>query len=90
MPTISRRDRAFFGAAAKLAIFCLVSVVVTTMLAMIMGRLGAGGKTEYQAMFTTASQLSDGRLRDWPTMGSMTRLRSTGSATSFLSTMRMP
>jgi phospholipid/cholesterol/gamma-HCH transport system substrate-binding protein len=60
MATISRRDRAFFGAAAKLGIFCLVSVVVTTMLAMIMGRLGAGGKTEYQAMFTTASQLSDG------------------------------
>ena len=60
MATLSRRDRTFIAAAAKLTIFCLVSIVVTSGLAMIMGRLGAGGKTEYQAMFTTASQLSDG------------------------------
>lgn len=59
-PTVSRRDREFLGSATKLAVFCLVSVVVTTMLAMIMGRLGAQGKVEYSALFTTASQLSDG------------------------------
>lgn len=56
----SRRDREFYAASIKLGIFCLVSVLVTGMLAMIMGRLGSGGKTEYHAIFTTASELDDG------------------------------
>ncbi|HUQ00539.1 MAG TPA: MlaD family protein [Aeromicrobium sp.] len=54
------RDRAFFAAAIKLGIFCVVSVMVTALLAIIMGRLGAEGKTEYHALFTTASELADG------------------------------
>jgi phospholipid/cholesterol/gamma-HCH transport system substrate-binding protein len=56
----SARDRAFIAASIKLGIFCLVSVVVTGMLAIIMGRLGSEGKTEYHALFTTASELDDG------------------------------
>ncbi|MFL6089973.1 MAG: MCE family protein [Aeromicrobium sp.] len=56
----SQRDREFYSAAIKLGIFCVVSVVVTAMLAIIMGRLGAEGKTEYHALFTTASELEDG------------------------------
>lgn len=54
------RDREFYSALIKLGIFCAVSVVVTAMLAIIMGRLGAEGKTEYHALFTTASELADG------------------------------
>jgi phospholipid/cholesterol/gamma-HCH transport system substrate-binding protein len=57
---ITQRDREFYAAAIKLGIFCVVSVIVTGMLAMIMGRLGAEGKTEYHALFTTASELDDG------------------------------
>lgn len=56
----TKRDREFYSAAIKLGIFCIVSVIVTGMLAMIMGRLGSGGKTEYRALFTTASELADG------------------------------
>lgn len=57
---MSRQDREFHAALVKLSIFCLVSVIVTGGLAMIMGRLGATDKTEYHAMFTTASQLEKG------------------------------
>lgn len=57
---MSSRDRAFAAASIKLGIFCVVSIVVTAMLAMIMGRLGTEGKTEYHALFTTASELDKG------------------------------
>jgi phospholipid/cholesterol/gamma-HCH transport system substrate-binding protein len=57
---ISQRDRKFYAASTKLVIFFLVSLVVTGTLTIIMGRLGGEGKTEYRAVFTTASELEDG------------------------------
>jgi len=57
---MSRREREFRIALVKLSIFCVVSVIVTGGLAMIMGRLGASDKVEYNAMFTSASQLEKG------------------------------
>lgn len=57
---ISRQEREFRVALVKLTIFCVVSVIVTSGLAMIMGRLGASDKIEYHAMFSSASQLEAG------------------------------
>lgn len=57
---MNARDRAFTADVVKLGIFCLVSIIMTTGLAMIMGRLGATDKTEYHAMFSSASQLEAG------------------------------
>jgi len=57
---MDRRDRLFLATSIKLVIFCLVSIIVTTVLTVIMGRLGGEGKTEYHAMFNTASELEDG------------------------------
>jgi phospholipid/cholesterol/gamma-HCH transport system substrate-binding protein len=47
-------------AAAKLGVFTAVSLVVTTVLAMIMGNFGFGSTTEYQAVFSSASLLTKG------------------------------
>ncbi len=47
-------------AAVKLAIFTAVSLVVTTVLAMIMGNFGFGSTTEYKALFTSASLITKG------------------------------
>ncbi|MGY2875107.1 phospholipid/cholesterol/gamma-HCH transport system substrate-binding protein [Marmoricola sp. URHA0025 HA25] len=47
-------------AGIKLAIFTVVSLVVTTVLAMIMGNFGFGSTTEYQAVFSSASLLTKG------------------------------
>ena len=57
---MNARDRAFVSASVKLGIFSLVSVIVTTGLTMIMGRLGATDKIEYRALFSSASQLEAG------------------------------
>lgn len=47
-------------AAVKLGIFSLVSVLVTGLLAVIMGNVGFGSQTEYSAIFTNASMLQKG------------------------------
>jgi phospholipid/cholesterol/gamma-HCH transport system substrate-binding protein len=47
-------------AGIKLGIFTVVSVVVTTVLAMIMGNFGFGSTTQYQALFSSASLLTKG------------------------------
>jgi phospholipid/cholesterol/gamma-HCH transport system substrate-binding protein len=47
-------------AAVKLTIFTVVSLVVTSVLAMIMGNFGFGSTTEYKALFSSASLLTKG------------------------------
>lgn len=47
-------------AAVKLGIFTLCSIVVTTVLAMIMGNFGFGSTTQYKALFSSASLVSEG------------------------------
>jgi phospholipid/cholesterol/gamma-HCH transport system substrate-binding protein len=47
-------------AGAKLAIFTVVSLVVTSVLAMIMGNFGFGSTTQYEAVFSSASLLTKG------------------------------
>jgi phospholipid/cholesterol/gamma-HCH transport system substrate-binding protein len=47
-------------AAVKLTIFTVVSLVVTSVLAMIMGNFGFGSTTEYKAVFSSASLLTRG------------------------------
>ncbi|MBJ7356835.1 MAG: MCE family protein [Nocardioides sp.] len=48
------------SAGIKLGIFSIVSVLVTGLLAAIMGNIGFGAGTEYKAIFTTASMLEKG------------------------------
>jgi phospholipid/cholesterol/gamma-HCH transport system substrate-binding protein len=57
---MSTRDTTFTVAAIKLAIFTIVSVLVTGMLVIIMGGSGMGSQTEYKAIFTSASELKSG------------------------------
>ncbi|RNL79553.1 MCE family protein [Nocardioides marmorisolisilvae] len=57
---MSARNTATTVAAVKLGIFTLVSIVVTTMLAMIMGHFGFGSTTQYKAVFKSASLISKG------------------------------
>ena len=47
-------------AAVKLGIFTVASVLMTGLLVVIMGNVGFGATDEYQALFTTASQLQKG------------------------------
>ena len=47
-------------AGIKLGVFTAVSLVVTTVLAMIMGNFGFGSTTQYQALFSSASLLTKG------------------------------
>ena len=54
------RNSTTVAAAVKLGIFTLCSVLVTGLLAAIMGNIGFGGGTEYQAIFSTASMLQEG------------------------------
>lgn len=54
------RNSTTTAAAVKLAIFTVVSLIVTGMLAAIMGNIGFGGGREYQAVFSTASMLQKG------------------------------
>lgn len=57
---MSSRNTATTLAAIKLGIFTVVSVLVTGLLAVIMGHLGLGGRTEYHAILTSASELKKG------------------------------
>lgn len=47
-------------AAVKLGIFTIISVLVTGMLAVIMGHLSLGSETQYKAIFSSASELKSG------------------------------
>ena len=54
------RNSTTIAAAVKLGIFTLCSVLVTGLLAAIMGNIGFGAGREYKAVFTTASMLEKG------------------------------
>jgi phospholipid/cholesterol/gamma-HCH transport system substrate-binding protein len=54
------RNATFAAAGIKLAIFTVVSVFMTGLLAVIMGNIGLGGGKTYQAVFTNASTLEKG------------------------------
>ncbi|MET3960185.1 phospholipid/cholesterol/gamma-HCH transport system substrate-binding protein [Marmoricola sp. OAE513] len=57
---MSARSTLTAVAAVKLVIFTAVSLVVTSVLAMIMGNFGFGSTTEYRVMFSSASMISSG------------------------------
>src|SRR6478735_11361855 len=54
------RNSTTIAAGIKLGIFTIVSLLVTGLLAAIMGNVGFGAATTYQAIFTTASMLQKG------------------------------
>lgn len=56
----SSRNAQTAAAAVKLGVFSLASVLTTGLLVVIMGNVGFGDTTDYQAVFTTASQLQKG------------------------------
>jgi len=55
-----QRNAVTTAAAIKLGVFTLVSLFVTGLLAVIMGNVGFGDRTEYQAIFTNATMLEKG------------------------------
>ena len=55
-----RRNAVTIAAAVKLGIFTLVSLLVTGLLAAIMGNFGFGATNEYKAIFSNASMLEKG------------------------------
>ena len=57
---VTSRNTATTMAGIKLGVFTAVSLVVTTVLAMIMGNFGFGSTTEYKAVFSSASLLTKG------------------------------
>lgn len=57
---MNRRNTATVAAGIKLAIFTMVSVFVTGLLAVIMGNIGLGSGYEVQAIFTNATMLEEG------------------------------
>ena len=57
---MSSRNTVTTVAGVKLAIFTAISLVVTSVLAMIMGNFGFGSTTEYKALFSSASLLTKG------------------------------
>jgi phospholipid/cholesterol/gamma-HCH transport system substrate-binding protein len=54
------RNSTTIAAGIKLLIFTIVSILVTGLLAAIMGNIGFGAGTTYQAVFSTASMLEKG------------------------------
>jgi len=54
------RNSVFVSSGIKLLIFTIVSVLVTGLLAAIMGNIGFGAGREYRAIFTSASMLEKG------------------------------
>ncbi len=56
----SRRNLAFYSAGAKLVVFTVVSVLVTGLLAAIMGNIGFGEGRTYRAIFSSATSLEKG------------------------------
>lgn len=59
-PGGNQRNAATRSAAIKLAVFTMVSVFVTGLLAVIMGNVGFGDRNEYHAIFTNATMLGKG------------------------------
>ena len=57
---LRRRNAVTISAGIKLGIFTLVSILVTGLLAVIMGNIGLGGSREYNAIFANASNLQEG------------------------------
>ena len=57
---MSARNTQTTVAAVKLGTFTLISIIVTTVLAMIMGHFGFGSTTQYKALFSNASLISKG------------------------------
>ena len=57
---LRRRNAVTISAGIKLGIFTLVSILVTGLLAVIMGNIGLGGSREYSAIFANASNLQEG------------------------------
>src|SRR4051794_2644576 len=55
-----RRNSVTIAAGVKLLIFTITSILVTGLLAAIMGNFGFGSSTEYKAIFSTASMLEKG------------------------------
>lgn len=55
-----RRQAVTISAGIKLGIFSIVSVLVTGLLAAIMGNIGFGAGAEYKAIFSTASSIEKG------------------------------
>jgi len=60
MSLFDQRNRTTTLAAFKLLVFTVVSVLVTGLLAAIMGNVGFGAGTEYRALFTSATMLQGG------------------------------
>jgi phospholipid/cholesterol/gamma-HCH transport system substrate-binding protein len=56
----NRRNATTIKAGVKLLVFTIVSVLVTGLLAAIMGNIGFGSGREYQAIFSSASMLEKG------------------------------
>jgi phospholipid/cholesterol/gamma-HCH transport system substrate-binding protein len=56
----NRRNSVTIAAGVKLLIFTLTSILVTGLLAAIMGNFGFGDSTEYKAVFSNASMLEKG------------------------------
>lgn len=56
----NQRNLRTIVAGVKLAIFTAVALVVTTVLAMLMGHFGTGNQTTYRAVFSSASDLKSG------------------------------
>jgi phospholipid/cholesterol/gamma-HCH transport system substrate-binding protein len=57
---LRRRNAVTISAGIKLGIFTLVSILVTGLLAVIMGNIGLGDSREYSAIFANASNLQEG------------------------------
>ncbi len=57
---LNRRNAATTAAAIKLGIFTVISIIVTGMLAVIMGNIGFGDRNEFKAVFTNATMLEKG------------------------------
>ncbi|MDQ6641970.1 MAG: MCE family protein [Actinomycetota bacterium] len=57
---LTKRNTVTVVSAIKLGIFTVISVLVTGLLAAIMGHFGFGSQTEYKAIFSTASELKSG------------------------------
>jgi phospholipid/cholesterol/gamma-HCH transport system substrate-binding protein len=56
----NRRNATTTAAAIKLGIFTVISILVTELLAAIMGNIGFGAGAEYKAIFANASMLEKG------------------------------
>lgn len=56
----NRRNAVTISAGIKLGIFTITSILVTGLLAAIMGNIGFGAGTEYKAVFANASMLEKG------------------------------